>query len=191
MFKEEQEKNADNKAEALKVGMYENIVDSQQLEIEDQAMKIRKKDTQILLINQKLIDKAAESKSAMKKKNSEIISLKNMLDMWRLGTSRSSGLDRQQSEILKQGEQWAKEILLAPLKVSKKVETKRETETRPGFETGHAQSEHAKKPLSESDPVKLATFKDVNYVWGKILAKNGLEGIGKFGQPKFQVTKLG
>ena len=31
-------------------------------------MKIRKKETQILLINQKLIDKAAESKSAMEKK---------------------------------------------------------------------------------------------------------------------------
>ena len=59
-------------------------------------MKIRKKETQILLINQKLIDKAAESKSAVEKKNSDIILLKNMLN-------------RQQSGILKQGEQWAKE----------------------------------------------------------------------------------
>ena len=59
-------------------------------------MKIRKKETQILLINQKLIDKAAESKRAMEKKKSDIILLKNMLD-------------RQQSGILKQGEQWAKE----------------------------------------------------------------------------------
>ena len=166
-----------------------------------------------MLINQKLIDQAAESKSAMEKKNSEIISLKNMLD-------------RQQSEILKQGEQWAKEILLAPLKVSKKVEisqngstlklrehataghdkikaradfsgtkyafeTKRENETRPGFGTGHAQSEHAKERLSKSDPVQLATFKDVNYVWGKILAQNGLEGIGKYGQTKYEMTKSG
>ena len=76
--------------------MYEDIVDSQQLEINDQAMKIRKKDIQILRINQKLIEVAAESKSAMEKRNSEIISLKNMLN-------------RQQSEILKQ-------------RVSKKVE---------------------------------------------------------------------
>ena len=70
-------------------------------------------------------------------------------------------------------------------------ETKRGTETRPGFETGHAQYENAKKCISESDPVKLATFKDVNYVWGKILVQNGLEAIDKFGQPKFQMTKLG
>ena len=73
----QQEKNADNKAEALKVGIYEDIVDSQQLEIKGQAMKIRKKEAQISLINQKLIDKAAESKSAMEKKNSDIISLKS------------------------------------------------------------------------------------------------------------------
>ena len=57
--------------------MYEDIVESQQLEIKGQAMIIRKKETQILLINQKLIDKAAESKSAMEKKNSDIISLKS------------------------------------------------------------------------------------------------------------------
>ena len=290
--------------------MYENTVNSQQLEIEDQAMKIRKQKTQISLINQKLIDKVAESKIAMEKKNSEIILLKNKLD-------------GQQSEIL-----WAKEIFLASLKVSKKVEisqqnggtlkltgqkfpelataghkktkavadfmtenafeTKRGTETRPGFETGHVHSEHAKKRLSqskdsytyrygrntpghtkieavadfsgtesafetkrgtktrsgfkighapsehakkhhfgelcifgdsantnsirrakgelgqapvptptfetnkakkhltESDPDKLATFKDVNYLWSKILARNGLEGIGKFGQGAIQ-----
>ena len=70
----QQEKNADNKAEALKVGMYEDIVDSQQLEIKGQAMKIRKKEAQISLINQKLIDKAVERKSAIEKKNSDIIS---------------------------------------------------------------------------------------------------------------------
>ena len=70
----QQEKNADNKAEALNVGMYEDIVDSQQLEIKGQAMKIRKKEAQISLINQKLIDKAVESKSAIEKKNSDIIS---------------------------------------------------------------------------------------------------------------------
>ena len=96
MFKEEQEKNAGNKAEALMVEMYKNTNDRQQSEIEDQAMEIRKQKTQISQIKQKLIDKAAESKSAMEKKNSDIILLKNMLD-------------RQQSEILKQGEQWAKE----------------------------------------------------------------------------------
>ena len=234
-------------------------MNSQQLEIEDQAMKIRKKDIQISLINQKLIDNAAKTKSAMEKKNSEIISLKNKLN-------------EQQLEIL-----WDKEIFLASLKVSKKeisqngsnlkltghkfpelakaghkktkavgdfirgggsgwagwvyahpdfdcgtkygFETKRATETRPGFETGLAPSEHAKKhhfgelcifgdsantdsirrakgepgqapvptptfdtnkakkPLSESEPDKLASFKDVNYLWGKILTQNGLGGI--------------
>ena len=225
-------------------------MNSQQLEIEDQAMKIRKKDIQISLINQKLIDNAAKTKSAMEKKNSEIISLKNKLN-------------EQQLEIL-----WDKEIFLASLRVSKKFdeisqngsnlkltghkfpelataghkktkavadwltkyafETNRGTESRPGFETsypsGHAKKHHfgelcifgdsantdsicrakeelgqapvptptfetnkAKKHLSESDPDKLATFKDVNYLWSKILAQNGLGGIGKFEQPKFQV----
>jgi hypothetical protein len=86
--------------------MYEDIVDSQQLEINDQAMKIRKKDIQILRINQKLIEVAAESKSAMEKRNSEIISLKNMLN-------------RQQSEILKQ-------------RVSKKVEISQNGSTLKG-----------------------------------------------------------
>ena len=47
----------------------------------------------------------------------------------------------------------------------------------PTFETNKA-----KICLSESDPVKLASFKDVNNLWGKILAQNGLKGIGKLGQ---------
>ena len=299
LFKEEKERNAENKAQALMVEMYQNTNDSQQSEIEDQAMEIRKQKTQISLINQKLIEKAAESKIAMEKKNSEINSLKNKLN-------------GQQSEII-----WTKEIFLASLKVSKKfdeisqnggnlkltghkfpelataghkktkavadwltkyafetergtetrpgfetgysqsddskkhlslskdsytykygrntpgpikikaaadfsgtkhaLETKKGTETRPGFETGLTPSEHAKnhhfgelcifwdsantdsirqakgepgeapvptptfetnkakKRLSESDPDKLATFKDVNSLWGKILAQNGVE----------------
>ena len=51
----------------------------------------------------------------------------------------------------------------------------------PTFETNKA-----KKHLTESDQDKLATFKDVNYLWSKILARNGLEGIGKLGQGAIQ-----
>ena len=177
----------------------------------------------------------------MEKKNSEINLLKNRLDgqqaeiLWAkeiflasLKVSKKFDEISQNGSNLKLTGHKFPELATAGHKKTKAVadwltkyafETKRGTETRPGFETGLAPSEHAKKhhfgelcifgdstntdsihrakgepgqapvptptfdtnkakkPLSESEPDKLASFKDVNYLWGKILTQNGLGGI--------------